>query len=147
MADRAVRKQTILDQVTKLAQKLGVSWNEDHGLLDEVTGLVEYPVVLEGNIDTEFMGLPKELMISVMKTHQRYFTFSNTDGALAPYFGIVANNLTAETDGTIVRHGNEKVCAHDFQTVNSIGKQIRIRRLKPLLKNLKPLYSTNDWVL
>ena len=109
MADRAVRKQTILDQVTKLAQKLGVSWNEDQGLMDEVTGLVEYPVVLEGTIDTEFMGLPKELMISVMKTHQRYFTFSNTDGTLSPYFGIVANNLTAEINGEHVRHGNEKV--------------------------------------
>jgi glycyl-tRNA synthetase beta chain len=109
MADRSSRRQTILDQVTKLAAKLGVSWNEDQGLLDEVTGLVEYPVVLDGSIDAEFMGLPKELMVSVMKTHQRYFTFSNPDGTLAPYFGIVANNLTAETDGAIVRHGNEKV--------------------------------------
>ncbi|MDP3935740.1 MAG: glycine--tRNA ligase subunit beta, partial [Alphaproteobacteria bacterium] len=109
MADRSIRKQTILDQVTRVAQKLDVFWNEDQGLLDEVTGLVEYPIVLEGTIDAEFMGLPKELMISVMRTHQRYFTFSNKGGALAPYFGIVANNLTSDTDGKIVRHGNEKV--------------------------------------
>jgi glycyl-tRNA synthetase beta chain len=109
MADRELRRQTILDHVTKLAQKLGVTWNEDQGLLDEVTGLVEYPVVLNGNIDTEFMELPKELMISVMKTHQRYFTFSNSDGSLSPNFGIVANNLKSESDGDIVRHGNEKV--------------------------------------
>lgn len=109
MADRTLRRQTILDQVSQLAQTLGVTWNEDQGLLDEVTGLVEYPVVLNGNIDPEFMGLPKELMISVMKIHQRYFTFSNSDGSLAPYFGIVANNLMSESDGDIVRHGNEKV--------------------------------------
>lgn len=109
MADRATRRQTIQDQVILLAQKLGIFWNDDQSLLDEVTGLVEYPVVLAGNIDNEFMGLPKELMISVMKTHQRYFTFSNPDGTLSPYFGIVANNLTTESQGNIVRHGNEKV--------------------------------------
>jgi glycyl-tRNA synthetase beta chain len=109
IADRSARRKMILEQVTHLAQKLGVTWNEDQGLLDEVTGLVEYPVVLDGHIDAEFMGLPKELMISVMRTHQRYFTFSNIDGTLAPYFGIVANNLTTESDSSIVRHGNEKV--------------------------------------
>ncbi len=109
MADRTLRRQTILDQVSQLAQTLGVTWNEDQGLLEEVTGLVEYPIVLKGNIDTEFMGLPKELMISVMKTHQRYFTLLNSDGSLAPYFGIVANNLMSEIDGNSVGHGNEKV--------------------------------------
>jgi len=109
IAHRADRKKMIKDQVEQLATTLGVLWNEDQGLLDEVTGLVEYPVVLHGNIDTEFMGLPKELMISVMRTHQRYFTFSNSDNTLSPYFGIVANNLTSEMAGDMVRHGNEKV--------------------------------------
>jgi glycyl-tRNA synthetase beta chain len=109
IANRTERKQMILGQVLQLAQKLGATWNEDQGLLEEVTGLVEYPVVLQGNIDEEFMGLPKELMISVMRTHQRYFTFYNSDGTLAAYFGIVANNLTSDKDGKTVRHGNEKV--------------------------------------
>lgn len=109
VADRGIRKQIILDELLRLAAKLGISWNEDQGLLEEVTGLVEYPVILTGRIDAEFMGLPKELMISVMRTHQRYFTFSNSDGTLAPYFGLAANNLTSEKDGDIVRHGNEKV--------------------------------------
>lgn len=109
IATRADRRQMILEQVQNIAQKLGVSWNEDQGLLDEVTGLVEYPVVLEGKIDDEFMGLPKELMISVMRTHQRYFTFSNPDRSLAPYFALAANNLMAKENGEIVRHGNEKV--------------------------------------
>lgn len=109
IANRSDRKQMIKDQVELLAGKLGVSWNEDQGLLDEVTGLVEYPVVLHGQIDAEFMSLPKELMISVMRTHQRYFTFSKLDNTLAPYFGVAANNLISEKDGDIVRHGNEKV--------------------------------------
>jgi len=109
IANRSERRQIILEQISKLAQKLGLVWNEDQGLLDEVTGLVEYPIILTGKIDQQFMGLPKELMVSVMRTHQRYFTFSNTDGTLAPYFGIAANNLISENDGDTVRHGNEKV--------------------------------------
>lgn len=108
-ANRAERKQLILDQVREHAKNLNLLWNEDFGLLDEVTGLVEYPVVLTGKIDDVFMGLPKELMISVMRTHQRYFTFSKADGTLAPYFAVSANNLTEKKDGDIVRHGNEKV--------------------------------------
>lgn len=109
IANRADRKDMIRTQVLGIAEKLGIIWNEDQGLLDEVTGLVEYPVVLDGKIDAEFMGLPKELMISVMRTHQRYFTFSLPDGSLAPYFALAANNLTSNTDGDLVRHGNEKV--------------------------------------
>lgn len=109
IANREERKSMIRTHVLEVAQNLGVSWNEDQGLLDEVTGLVEYPVVLDGRIDAEFMGLPKELMISVMRTHQRYFTFSKSDGSLAPYFGLAANNLKSYADGATVRHGNEKV--------------------------------------
>lgn len=109
IANREERKTMIREHVLAIAEKLGINWNEDQGLLDEVTGLVEYPVVLDGKIDAEFMGLPKELMISVMRTHQRYFTFSLPDGSLAPYFGVAANNLTTPAEGDLVRHGNEKV--------------------------------------
>lgn len=109
MANRAERKESLLHQVTELSKKLKLNWNQDYGLIDEVTGLVEYPVVLIGKIDTDFMDLPKELIVSVMRTHQRYFTFLNTDGTLSPYFGIAANNLTNGTDGSTVVHGNEKV--------------------------------------
>lgn len=109
IADRNDRKQRILQQVQAMAETLNIVWNQDQGLLDEVTGLVEYPIVLSGKIDLQFMDLPKELMVSVMRTHQRYFTFSNPDGSLAPYFAVAANNLTTATEGDTVRHGNEKV--------------------------------------
>lgn len=109
VANRLDRKNIIATQINRIAQDLKLQLNSDDGLLEEVTGLVEYPTALAGKIDAQFMNLPKELMISVMRTHQRYFTFSLSSGELAPYFGIVANNLKTATDGNDVIHGNEKV--------------------------------------
>ncbi len=80
----------------------------DPGLLDEVTGLVEFPVVLAGAIDAEYMTLPPEVLATAMRTHQKYFSCLRPDGTPAPRFLFVANNAAADQGKTITA-GNERV--------------------------------------
>src|SRR5207253_9914938 len=80
----------------------------DPGLLDEVAGLVEFPVVLIGAIDDASMALPPEVLATAMRTHQKYFSCLKSDGSLAPRFLFVVNNLTPDDGKTIVA-GNERV--------------------------------------
>lgn len=79
----------------------------DAGLLDEVTGLVEYPRVIRGGFDPEFLVLPAEIPVTVMKVYQRYFPVFQEDGSLAPEFLLVANGPFRKT--AAIRKNNEKV--------------------------------------
>jgi glycyl-tRNA synthetase beta chain len=106
--DQEQRKQTIRNDLEKSAAAEGFVLNLDSGLLDEVTGLVEFPVVLSGTIDAEFMRLPPEVLATVMRTHQRYFSCSQPDGRLAPRFLFVADNRAADS-GQLIIAGNERV--------------------------------------
>ena len=85
-----------------------VALKDDEGLLDEVAGLVEWPVPLLGTIDAQFMDVPPEVLIVSMKTHQRYFVTTRPDGTLANRFVVVANNVARDGGKTIVE-GNERV--------------------------------------
>jgi len=80
----------------------------DPALLDEVTGLVEFPVVMMGAIDADFMALPPEVLTTAMRAHQKYFSCLMVDGTLAPRFLFVADNLATDGGSTIVA-GNERV--------------------------------------
>jgi glycyl-tRNA synthetase beta chain len=80
----------------------------DPALLDEVTGLVEFPVVLMGAIDADFMALPPEVLTTAMRAHQKYFSCLQPDGTPAPRFLFVANNVAVDDGKTIVA-GNERV--------------------------------------
>ncbi|WP_114393658.1 glycine--tRNA ligase subunit beta [Oleisolibacter albus] len=106
--DREERKRLILDGAQKAATAQGFVLKDDPGLLDEVVGLVEWPVVLTGTIDDEFMDVPAEVLTTSMRTHQRYFALQTADGALAPRFVVVANRTTAD-GGKAVVAGNERV--------------------------------------
>jgi len=106
--DRARRRQIIADGLAVRASASGVTLKADEGLLDEVTGLVEYPVVLAGTIDAVFMDLPPEVLATAMRTHQKYFSCLNPDGTPAPRFLFVANNATADK-GAAIAAGNERV--------------------------------------
>jgi glycyl-tRNA synthetase beta chain len=108
MLDSERRRKEIEDGLEKAASLTGVRFKSDPGLLDEVTGLVEWPSVLSGQIDPEFMALPAEVLATAMRTHQKYFSCLNPDGSLAPRFLFVANNLTPD-DGTTIIAGNERV--------------------------------------
>ncbi|HTV89401.1 MAG TPA: glycine--tRNA ligase subunit beta [Stellaceae bacterium] len=111
--DQDRRRDLIRAGLAKFAAAEGLTVKPDPALLDEVTGLVEYPVVLIGRIDDEFVrpvpdGLPPEVLATAMRTHQKYFTCLKPDGSPAPRFLFVANNLTQDDGKTIVA-GNERV--------------------------------------
>ena len=76
-------------------------------LLDEVTALVEWPVPLAGRFEDRFLALPRELLVSVLQDHQRYFPVTGADGRLLPWFITVSN--IESIDPAVVRAGNERV--------------------------------------
>jgi glycyl-tRNA synthetase beta chain len=106
--DAAERRVIIKSQAEALAAAKGFKMKPDEGLLDEVTGLVEWPVVLMGNIDKQFMDVPAEVLTTSMRTHQKYFAVEHADGKLAPHFLVVAN-ITASDGGKQIIIGNERV--------------------------------------
>jgi glycyl-tRNA synthetase beta chain len=106
--DWTQRRDKIRRDLDEAAAGAGVSVKEDPGLLDEVTGLVEFPVVLTGRVDDAFMDVPPEILTTSMRAHQKYFACLAPDGSLAPRFLVVANNLTPDGGMAIVA-GNERV--------------------------------------
>ena len=106
--DAAERRQIIADGLEKLAKKAKLSVRDDPGLLDEVAGLVEWPVMLLGSIDKEFMDLPPEVLTTAMRSHQKYFTLLRNDGSLAPHFALVSNMETKDGGAKVIA-GNERV--------------------------------------
>ncbi|TCS62619.1 glycine--tRNA ligase subunit beta [Varunaivibrio sulfuroxidans] len=102
------RRASIFEQAQKLASEVGLSLRADDALLDEVTGLVEWPVVLMGDISPEYTALPDEVLIGSMRGHQKYFSLLNSDGALAAKFIVVANMETPDRGAAVIK-GNERV--------------------------------------
>ncbi|MFM2042842.1 MAG: glycyl-tRNA synthetase, beta subunit GlyS [Pseudomonadota bacterium] len=106
--DREERKRLILAEAERLAAAEGLRLKSDPGLLEEVAGLVEWPVAHVGRIDDRFMDVPAEVLTTSMRTHQRYFALETTDGALASRFIVIANRPTNDGGAAVVA-GNERV--------------------------------------
>ena len=106
--DPAERRDTIWNDATNMAFANGLEVVEDAGLLAEVAGLVEYPVVLMGQIGDDFLGLPPEVLQTSMKEHQKFFSVRNPKTGRIERFVTVANRTTAD-DGATILAGNEKV--------------------------------------
>ncbi|NUH66133.1 glycine--tRNA ligase subunit beta [Sulfitobacter sp. S0837] len=106
--DPASRADTIWHDATNVAFAAGLEVVEDAGLLAEVAGLVEYPVVLMGRIGKDFLGLPPEVLQTSMKEHQKFFSVRNPKSGQIERFITVANRTTAD-EGTTILAGNEKV--------------------------------------
>ena len=105
----AAHRRDLIEQSAKdLVQEKNLQVKRDAGLLAEVAGLVEWPVVLLGNIDGKFMVLPDEVLSTSMRLHQKYFSVVFPDGKLAPFFIVVANMEAADGGAAIVA-GNERV--------------------------------------
>jgi len=107
LVDPLVRKQSIIDQVTSLAEEVGGAVELDPDLLEEVNYLVEFPFAIRGNFEEHFLRLPRELLIITMKYHQKYFPVENKHGNLLPHF-ITISNMQPRAEGEI-QHGNERV--------------------------------------
>jgi glycyl-tRNA synthetase beta chain len=106
--DQEHRKEIIRKNLEAAAVDEGFVLKPDPGLLDEVTGLVEFPIVLAGAIDAEYMALPPEILTTAMRTHQKYFSCLQSDGTPAPRFLFVANNAALD-HGKTISAGNERV--------------------------------------
>lgn len=104
------RANTIWHDATNMAFAQGLEVVEDKGLLQEVAGLVEWPVVLMGDIGEEFLGLPPEVLQTSMKEHQKFFSVRNPATGRIEKFITVANIETADNGATILA-GNQKVLA------------------------------------
>jgi len=115
VADVEVRRQRIrkaLDKVTRGVE--GARWREDEPLVDQVTHLTEWPAVLLGGFEHAYLELPEEVLVTVMRDHQKYFAVEDATGKLAPHFLAVVNvALTAENEA-IIRQGNERVLRARF---------------------------------
>jgi glycyl-tRNA synthetase beta chain len=105
--DPEKRKEIIRREVEQAARAAGGRVLPDEGLLEQVTFLVEYPSVVCGSFEHDFLQVPKEVLITSMREHQRYFSLVDEDGKLLPNF-ITVNNTLAD-DPAVVRRGNERV--------------------------------------
>jgi len=118
--DKEKRKASIVEQVKQAAALVGGGAIIDDGLLNEVTNLIEMPTAVRGGFDKEYLSLPRDVLISVMKKHQRYFPVrrvgASHDSPLLPHFIAIRNGDDLHID--IVRQGNEHVLGARFADAN-----------------------------
>jgi glycyl-tRNA synthetase beta chain len=109
VVEPARRRTMITAELARIERETGGKVRPDEALLDEVTFLVEYPVAVCGEFDRGFLEVPEEVVVSAMRTHQRYFAMEGAGGALLNRFATIAG--TVVQDAAVVRHGNERVLA------------------------------------
>jgi len=116
VVDVAERRQSIrkaLDAATRTVP--GARWREDEPLIDTVVHLTEWPTVILGNFEPEYLALPEEVLVTVMRDHQKYFAIEGADGKLAPHF-LAVLNIQVDAEGeAIIRHGNARVLRARFK--------------------------------
>lgn len=142
VVDIVERKSMIEGEITKAARKLGGDVISDDDLLDTVTQLVEYPAVSAGTFDNAFLDLPREVLITAMREHQKYFAVVSSDDQLLPCF-IAVNNTPAE-DMAVVTSGHERVirarledARFFFETDAKTPPHYMVERLKGVLFQAK----------
>jgi glycyl-tRNA synthetase beta chain len=138
IVDPAERRAAIKEQTDKLAAAEGLTVKPDDALLDEVTGLVEWPVALMGRIDERFMDIPPEVLTTSMRVNQKYFSLLDKGGKLAPRFLVVANMETADKGRAIVA-GNERVLRARLSDAKFFWDQDRKVKLEERVPALKDI--------
>ncbi|MEX0583899.1 MAG: glycine--tRNA ligase subunit beta, partial [Sneathiella sp.] len=136
--DAADRARMIKADATVLAEDEGLALIDDPALLSEVAGLVEWPESLIGSIDTGFLEVPEEALISAMRSHQKYFSLSGKDGRMAPRFIVVAN-LRADDGGRMITAGNERVLSARLSDAKFFWDQDRKRSLESRVPDLEKI--------
>jgi glycyl-tRNA synthetase beta chain len=136
IADAAERRARVTEGIAERAASAGYSVVPDEGLLDEVSGLVEWPVALLGRIDAQFMDLPPEVRQVSMRVNQRYFALTDAEGNPAPAF-VFAANIVAADDGAAIIAGNERVLRARLSDARHFWDLDRRVPLKSRLEALK----------
>jgi glycyl-tRNA synthetase beta chain len=116
VADVAERRQIIRKALDAETRKVdGARWREDEVLVETVTHLTEWPSVILGEFEREYLELPEEVLVTVMRDHQKYFAIEDAQGKLAPHFLAVLNTQADEEGAAIIRHGNARVLRARFK--------------------------------
>lgn len=134
IVDPAERRGAIERELARIERETGARVNPDAELLSEVTFLVEYPVGVTGQFDALFLKLPSEVIISAMRSHQRYFAMLGEGGVLIGRFITIAG--TATRDAATVRRGNERVLAARLTDAKFFFSEDRKRSLDAMAKQL-----------
>lgn len=136
MIERDARKARILEQAKAVCADSGLELVEDEGLLDEVAGLVEWPVALLGDMAPEFLELPEEVIRLTLKSHQKTFTVRGPDGKLAPNF-VIIGNLETTDNGATIKAGNAKVISARLADARFFQEEDRKKKLQEYYDQLK----------
>jgi glycyl-tRNA synthetase beta chain len=116
VVDVAERRQSIrkaLDAATRTVA--GARWREDAALMETVVHLTEWPTVVLGDFEAEYLALPEEVLVTVMRDHQKYFAVEDANSKLAPHFLAVLNTEVNDEGRAIIRHGNARVLRARFK--------------------------------
>ena len=143
IASRSEREQRIrkaLDAATRTVP--GARWREDAELLDTVVNLTEWPSAILGNFDREFLELREEVLVTVMRDHQKYFAVEDASGKLAPHFLAVLN--TEADPAGVIRHGNERVLRARFNDARFFWQTDQKRPLRERVADLKKVTFQKD---
>jgi len=130
------RKRIIITRARQLCAERGLVLVEDAGLLDEVTGMAEWPTPLLGDMNPAFLTLPPEVIRTSMRTHQRYFAVADGAGNLAPHFITVAN-IEAPDGGALITAGNARVLSARLADAQFFWGEDLKRTLESRLETLK----------
>jgi glycyl-tRNA synthetase beta chain len=139
VVDVTERRQIIrkaLDAATRTVA--GARWREDEGLVETVTHLTEWPSVILGDFEREYLDLPEEVLVTVMRDHQKYFAVEDAQGKLAPHFLAVLNTQADEEGAVIIRHGNARVLRARFKDAQFFWD---MDQKTPLAKRMESLKS------
>ncbi|MGD0894135.1 MAG: glycine--tRNA ligase subunit beta [Terracidiphilus sp.] len=113
VAERRHNIRKALDAATRTVP--GARWREDEPLVETVVHLTEWPSVILGNFEQEYLALPEEVLVTVMRDHQKYFAVEGPDGKLLPHFLTVLNIQVDEEGKATIQHGNQKVLVARFK--------------------------------
>ena len=140
---REAREQQIRKTLDAAARTVtGARWREDKPLLDTVVNLTEWPSVVLGNFDPEFLSLPEEVLVTVMRDHQKYFALEDTAGNLLPYF-LAVLNTDSDPQG-LMRHGNERVLRARFNDARFFWQTDQKHSLRERVSFLKQVTFQKD---
>jgi glycyl-tRNA synthetase beta chain len=113
VAERRHIIRKALDAATRTVP--GARWREDEPLVETVVHLTEWPSVILGDFEPEYLSLPEEVLVTVMRDHQKYFAVEDANGKLAPHFLAVLNTKVNAEGEAIIRHGNARVLRARFK--------------------------------
>jgi glycyl-tRNA synthetase beta chain len=140
MVDVAARRQRIRKALDAAVRTVpGARWREDEPLVETVTHLTEWPSVVLGSFEPEFLTLPEEVLVTVMRDHQKYFAVEDSEHKLAPHFLAVLNTAVDEQGLGIIRHGNARVLRARFNDARffwDYDQKIPLTERLELLKNV-----------